>query len=565
MQIEDQSTKHPAGLFVLFATEMWERFNFYGTRALLVLFLANSLKFQDREASLVYGCFLGLCYLTPIFGGFISDRLLGNRRCIMLGGTIMGCGQLLLFLSGSLYESNLPLARMIMWTALGFLIMGNGLFKPNISSMVGQLYPKGDKRLDSAFTVFYMGINLGAFLGMIICPLLGDVKVDEVRIATAFRWGFLAAGIAMFLSVIFFYLLKNKYLLSPTGQPVGDLPSASSAKDANEGQATFSSTAMIGAFVGWIVMLGIFYRFNLDKPELLFQEFGLAAFINSFIFASGLTLAGLILTDSSITKIERDRILTLYVVAFFVMFFWSCFEQAGSSLTFVADYQTDRNVFGWEMPPSLVQNANSLFIIIFAPIFSIMWLWLQRKNLEPISPVKQSIGLTLLAFGFMVIAYRVNGLGLSSKIGVGWLVAMYLFHTLGELCLSPVGLSLVSKLAPLRYSSLLMGVWFLANAGGYALGGILGTLLPPTGEKYRKAEKLGIDLGSLLDIPGSATTEQTRLMLENNIPLEYPHFLGFTIRTLYDFFIVLVALPGGAAILLFLLSFMLRRMMHGVR
>src|ERR1700730_7315130 len=188
---------HPKGLTVLFATEMWERFNFYGMRALLTLFLVHALSFKESESSIIYGGFLGLCYLTPMLGGYISDRYLGNRNCILLGGTTMTIGLLFIFTSAVLYATNLELAKTLMWVALGILILGNGFFKPNISSMVGQLYPKGDSRLDSAFTIFYMGINLGAFLGITICPILGDVKVGDVRDVSAFKWGFLAACIAM--------------------------------------------------------------------------------------------------------------------------------------------------------------------------------------------------------------------------------------------------------------------------------------------------------------------------------------------------------------------------------
>jgi proton-dependent oligopeptide transporter, POT family len=556
---------HPKGLYVLFATEMWERFNFYGMRALLVLFLVNALQFLDKQASLVYGAFLGLCYLTPMLGGFISDRFLGNRRCILLGGTIMACGQLLLFASGSLYSSDLVTATRIMWLALLLLIFGNGLFKPNISSMVGQLYPKGDSRLDSAFTVFYMGINVGAFLGLTICPLLGDIKLNEVRVVEAFRWGFLAAAIAMSLSVIFFYFLMDKYIVTPDGKPVGVKPSVAAASDAQEGRATFSRTSLMIGGIVWLILITVFYFIQRDKADDGSAQLDLAALIFSFIYATGLTLAGLILTDKSLTLIERHRIITLYFVAFFVMFFWGCFEQAGSSLTFVADYQTDTRIFGWDMPPSLVQNANAFFIIVFAPIFSVLWLWLQSKKLEPISPAKQAIGLALLAAGFLLIAFRVNGMGLNDKMGVGWLVGMYLFHTLGELCLSPVGLSLVSKLAPVRFSSLLMGVWFLANAGGYALAGTLGALLPPTGDKFKKAASLGFDLQGVLDKTVDLTQAQIQTCIQNNIPIKYPVFAGITLHNLYEFFMVLVILPGGAAIVLLMVCPLLKKLMHGVR
>lgn len=546
---------HPKGLYVLFTTEMWERFNFYGMRALLTLFLVNALAFQEKEASIIYGGFLGLCYLTPMLGGYISDRFLGNRNCILLGGVTMGLGQLLLFFSASTFDTNFSLSKLVMYTALGVIILGNGFFKPNISSMVGQLYPKGDNRLDAAFTIFYMGINVGAFIGMTICPMVGDVVLDNgTRVVTAFKWGFLAASMAMFLGSFVFYILKNKYIVTPEGKAVGAKPSHSKADSDGEAvQAGFTNASKIGAIVAFIVLVCVF-RFIVDQN-----------WIYAAIYASGLTLAGFIITDQSLTKVERDRILVIYILGFFVIFFWACFEQAGSSLTFIADNQTDRHLFGFNIPPSLIQNANSLFIMIFAFPFSWLWMSLQKRNAEPISPVKQSIGLILLAVGFLIIAFQVKSLGHSEKLAVAWLILMYLFHTLGELCLSPIGLSLVSKLAPHRFASLLMGVWFLANAAGYALAGTLGASIPPTGDKYLTASEHGIDLQAVLDKSITPTSEQLSKLQELRIPTEYPSFAGFTIHNLYEFFLVFVILPGVAAVLLFLISGKLKKMMHGIR
>ncbi|ATL47054.1 MFS transporter [Chitinophaga caeni] len=543
---------HPKGLGVLFATEMWERFNFYGMRALLTLFLVNALAFSEAESSIIYGGFLGLCYLTPMLGGFVADRFLGNRACIILGGFTMALGQLFLFASGFTYASNIESAKILMWIALGILILGNGFFKPNISSMVGQLYEKGDNRLDSAFTIFYMGINVGALLGMTICPLLGDVKLnDGTRVVEAFKWGFLAAGIAMFLGSVLFYFLKDKYVVTPDGKAVGAKPVKTGEQSSD--QAKFSNKSIVMAVIA-LFALAVLFHFAFGTNWLY-----------SFIYSSGLSLAGLILSDKSLTKIERQRIVVLYIVAFFVIFFWACFEQAGSSLTFIADRQTDRHLFGWDMPPSFVQNANSIFIIVFALPFSWMWIKLQKRNLEPISPVKQSLGLALLAFGYFIIALQVKNLGINDKLGVIWLIVMYLFHTLGELCLSPIGLSLVSKLAPHRFSSLLMGVWFLSNASGYALAGTLGTMLPPTSDKYEEANKLGINLQGILDGTITATSQQLDKLASLKIPTHYPSFAGFTIHNLYEFFMIFVILPGGAAILLFLISGFLKKMMHGIR
>ncbi|MGF6926180.1 POT family proton-dependent oligopeptide transporter [Chitinophaga sp. W2I13] len=551
---------HPKGLSVLFATEMWERFNFYGMRALLTLFLVNALAFSEADSSIIYGGFLGLCYLTPMLGGYISDRYLGNRNCIILGGFIMGVGQLLMVLSATIYASNVETAKTIVWLALFIIIFGNGFFKPNISSMVGQLYPKNDGRLDSAFTIFYMGINMGAFLGMLICPILGDVKVDGVRMVSAFKWGFLAASIAMFTGTILFFFLKDKYVVKPTGEAIGAKPDFSkvSAVTGEADKAKFTTSAILGVLVLMVVLFFGIHYLSLDPNPI-------KSWVYPFIYAAGISLAVLILTDKSITNVERQQITVIYFVAFFVIFFWACFEQAGSSLTFVADYQTDRRLFGWDMPPSFVQNANSIFIIVFALPFSWLWLKLQQRNLEPISPMKQSLGLALLALGFFIIAIQMKNLGPNEKLGVSWLILMYLFHTLGELCLSPIGLSLVSKLAPHRFSSLLMGVWFLANAAGYALAGTLGALLPPTLDKYKLATDNGIDLKGILDGTITATAQQMDKLQELKLATHYPTFAGFTIHNLYEFFMVFVILPGAAAVLLFLSTSFLKKWMHGIR
>jgi proton-dependent oligopeptide transporter, POT family len=554
LEAKNTGKGHPKGLGVLFATEMWERFNFYGMRAILTLFMANALMFGERESSLIYGGFLGLCYLTPMLGGYVSDKYLGNRACIILGGLTMAIGQLLLFASASTFQASLSTAQTIMWIALGVIILGNGFFKPNISSMVGQLYPKEEKtKLDSAFTIFYMGINIGAFLGITITPLLGDVEHNGVRDLSAFKWGFLAAGLAMLLGVAVFMFLKNRYVVTPKGEAIGARPDRNAVFEGESAQAKFSQKAIIGALIAAAALIAFFYFVGGQN------------IIYSFIYASGLTLAGLILTDKSLTKVETQRILVLYIIAFFVIFFWAAFEQAGSSLTFIADNQTDTRILGWTMPPSMVQNFNSAFVIIFALPFSIMWLKLAKRGAEPISPVKQAMGLALIALGYFIIAMQVKDLGTAGKIGVIWLVVMYLLHTWGELFLSPIGLSLVAKLAPRRFASLLMGVWFLSNAAGYALAGTLGALLPPTGDKYKVASEQGIDLGGVLAGTTQLTTQQSAFLAEQKIATTYPTFAGVTITNLFDFFMVFVVLTGVAAVLLYALTPMLKKMMHGVR
>jgi POT family proton-dependent oligopeptide transporter len=549
---------HPKGLWVLFGTEMWERFNFYGMRTLLTLFIVNALMMSKEQSSIIYGGFLGLCYLTPMLGGFISDRFLGNRNCILLGGLLMACGQLLLFTSANLFSTDLELAKTLLYVALGVIIFGNGFFKPNISSMVGSLYPKAEKsKLDTAFTIFYMGINVGAFLGQFICPWLGDVTdAAGNRNVFAFKWGFLAAAIAMLLGSLTFFLLKDKYVRTPDGRPIGGLPSKNQSSDYEEGesQKAHFTNKSLGIAVACFIGLGL----------LFFYVFGQNV-IYSVIYGSGLTLAGLILSDKSLTKVETDRILVIYIVSFFIIFFWAAFEQAGSSLTFIADNQTDRNFFGWDMPPSMVQIFNGIFVVMFAVPFSMLWDKLRANGKEPISPAKQATGLALIALSYLIIAYNVKDLGNSGLLAIKWLVLLYLIQTFGELCLSPIGLSLVGKLAPKRFASLLFGVFFLSNASGYALAGTLGSILPATGEQFKKATEGGIDLQSVLDKKMVPTADQLKFLVDNKINTEYPVFAGVTLHSLFEFFMVFVVLCGVASVLLFALTPKLKKMMHGIR
>ena len=551
-----KSTLRVYGFF--FGTEMWERFNFYGMRAVLTLFLVNSLLLKENDASLIYGGFLGLCYLTPMLGGFIADRFLGNRNCILLGGLLMAGGQLMLFFSASVFGSNLDLAKTLMWCALGVIIFGNGFFKPNISSMVGSLYPKSQKsKLDSAFTIFYMGINVGAFLGQFICPIVGDV-IDKhgVRDIHAFKWGFLAASLAMLSGSALFFFLKDKYVVSPEGKAIGGLPSQNVTGDFEEGESQKASFTTLSLLVAVLVFIGL--------GCVMHFVFGQNV-IYSLIYASGLTLAGLILSDKSLTRVETQRILVIYIVSFFIIFFWAAFEQAGSSLTFIANNQTDRNFFGWQMPPSMVQIFNGIFVIVLAIPFSMLWDYLRSKNKEPISPAKQAFGLFLIALSYFIIAHNVKGLGNNGLLAVKWLILLYFIQTCGELCLSPIGLSLVSKLSPKRFSSLLYGVFFLSNASGYALAGTLGSLLPPTGDKFKKASELGINLQDVLDKKIVPTADQLATLNKNQINTDYPVFVGFEIHNLFHFFMVFVILCGTAAALLYMLTPVLKKMMHGIR
>ncbi|WP_370900532.1 peptide MFS transporter [Chryseobacterium gossypii] len=569
--VENKSSRHPKGLWVLFGTEMWERFNFYGMRALLTLFMVNSLLIKEADAAIIYGGFLALCYLTPLLGGFISDKYIGNRNAILIGGSLMAIGQFLLFISASTFSASLDSAKLIMWLALFIIIFGNGFFKPNISSMVGSLYPKQEKsKLDSAFTIFYMGINIGAFLGQFICPYLGDVKdaTTGVRDIFAFKWGFLAASIAMIIGTVTFFILKNKYVVTPEGRPIGGLPKHNTSADFEEGEtqtAKFSGKAL--GITGFLFVV-LFFAFR----YLLVGEFGfnsvemgqlIKGIIYPFIYAAGISLAFLIMSSAE-NKIEKQRIWVIYIVSFFIIFFWAAFEQAGSSLTFIADNQTDRNILGWNMPPSMVQIFNGIFVVLLAVPFSLAWDKLRARGKEPVSPMKQAMGLALIALSYFIIAHNVKDLGNSGLLAIKWLMLLYFIQTCGELCLSPIGLSLVGKLAPKRFASLLYGVFFISNAAGYALAGSLGALIPATGDKFKKAQEIGVNLQDVLDKKVTLTPAQVTAFEKAQLPLQNPTFAGFEIHNLFEFFMVFVVLCGIAAVILALISPLLKKMMHGV-
>ncbi|RDI15869.1 peptide MFS transporter [Flavobacterium sp. AG291] len=565
---------HPKGLYVLFVTEMWERFSYYGMRALFILFMTKALLFDKALGSQIYGSYTGLVYLTPLIGGYVADRYWGNRKSIIVGGIIMAIGQFFMFLSGSFYEE-VGFASIMMYTGLGFLIFGNGFFKPNISTMVGQLYPVGDKRVDSAFTIFYMGINLGAFIAPLLCGFFGDTGNPA-----DFKWGFLLACMGMILSVILFVLLKNKYIVTPDGQQIGAAPNKSREEKTDEPAAPVSMKTLVIWAAIWVVLLGAFY-FALDKDV-----------IGAFIFSLTIAAPGYIISDPGLTKVEKQRIWVIYIVAFFVIFFWSAFEQAGASLTYFAEEQTNREAFGTTIPASYFQSVNAIAIVVFAPIF--VWLWgvLGKKNMEPASPYKQAIGLFLLALGYLVIAFGVKGLEPGVKVSMMWLLSLYTIHTLGELCLSPIGLSMVNKLAPVKFASLLMGVWFLSTAAANKFAGTLSGLYPEAvvavsdvetiekdktlqlfPEGFNKAgapevsgqKVIPFERVNLASITDQTVKEDVIKQLYSKQVENVKKFMGFSIANLYDFFMLFVVMAGVASVILFVLSKKLMDMMHGVR
>jgi POT family proton-dependent oligopeptide transporter len=490
---------HPKGLMVLFFTETWERYNYYGMRAILVLFMTKAMLFDKVFSSNLYGSYTSLVYLTPLLGGYISDRYWGNKRSIIVGGIVMALGEFVLFFCGSIYHTNPGLSSLLFFTGLGFMIAGNGFFKPNISSMVGQLYPKGDRRVDSAYTIFYMGVNLGGAIGPVICGLIGDTGSPA-----DFKWAFLASGIGMVISVIIQLLFHNKYVKSPDDKILGLTPEGIQKRIINP------VFIIIGLALLSIVTIGLLYIDGEVMDYLAYLLLGAALFIAFIIFR-----------DKKLTSIEKQRIGVIFIVSFFVVFFWSAFEQAGASLTFFAEEQTQRDLGLFHVPSSIFQSLNSLFIIILAPLFA--WFWLKLGRKDPASPTKMAIGLFLLSLGYLWIAFGVEKVVPGVKVSMIWLTGMYFMHTCGELCLSPIGLSMVNKLAPFRFASLLMAVWFLANAAANKLAGVLSALYPD-----------------------NKTTS----------------FLGYQMTNMHDFFMLFVVMSGAAALILSLFTNRLQKMMH---
>jgi len=434
---------HPRGLFLLFATEMWERFSYYGMRALLVLYVVAAtnaanpgLGWDEPQALKLYGWYTGFVYLTPLVGGWLADNYLGQRRSVILGGILMALGQFSLAAPPALLGDAaavqfgllgiaFPETPFTFYVGLVLLIAGNGFFKPNISTMVGDLYRQGDPRRDGAFTIFYMGINVGAFLAPLVCSTLGEDP------AWGWRVGFFAAGVGMMLSVAI--------QLAFAGRLLGDVGVEPAARRA-------------------------------------------------------LALAGG--RHESLTAEEVDRIKVLFVIFVFVVMFWAAFEQAGGLMNLFADQYTDRTVGSFTVPTGWFQSLNPLFIVVLAPLFSAMWAALGRRGMSPAAPAKIYSGLLLTAAGFVFLVAAVFEMQRTADLrsGMTWLVLAYLFHTLGELCISPVGLSLVTKLAPLRLASLMMGVWFLINFFANLLAAYVGAFSEHMGE-YGWMRELAVGLG----------------------------------------------------------------------
>ena len=428
---------HPKGLFVCFATEMWERFSYYGMRALLILYLTKHWEFSDATSYLIYGAYTSLVYIMPVFGGMLADQILGSKKAVTYGAILLVFGHL-----GMTIENS----EQIFYLSLALIVSGVGFLKPNISTMVGALYDEGDPRRDSGFTIFYMGINIGAFTATLLCGYLGE--------QVGWAYGFGAAGIGMLFGLIIF-LWGQKYLEGLAEPP--------SKKYLEQVPGLKGITYEYWAYMSGILMV-VATWFLVQNSQLVGQLLG--GF--GVVFIGAWLLYALFRCDPE----ERDRLIVVGILILFSLIFWALFEQAGSSLNILTDRGVDRVIFGWEVPASMFQSLNAGFIFTIAPLFAMLWIALAKRNMEPTTPIKFSIGIILVGLGFLSLVYGMKS-SEGLQTGVFWIILIYFLHTLGELCLSPVGLSSVTKLSPQRIVGFMMGMWFFASAAGNYVAGLI--------------------------------------------------------------------------------------------
>ena len=428
---------------MLFFAEMWERFSYYGMRALLVLYLTKHWLFSDEDASMVYGAYTALVYITPVIGGYLADRYLGQRKAVLYGAVLLTIGHFLMGFEGE-GGSDSP-AMNAFWLALAFIIVGSGFLKANISVMVGQLYPRTDVRRDGAYTIFYMGINLGAFLGSLLCGYLGETY--------GWKYGFGAAGFGMLLGLVVFVL--GKPLLRGHGE--------SSAPELLRERKVGVPFEWLLYGLGILIVIACWWM--VQHQELVGWALGLA----------GLVLLAYV-GHAAVTRLDsqaRDRIFAAVILMIGSVLFWALFEQAGSSLNLYTDRYVNRDMFGWEVPASMFQSINAAYIILLAPVFAWLWTTLGERGLEPSAPAKFGLGIIQLGAGFLVLVAGAAAVAAGNATPVLFIFLIYLLHTTGELCLSPVGLSAMNRLAPSHMASLIMGSWFFASATGNYVAGMI--------------------------------------------------------------------------------------------
>ncbi len=430
---------HPRGLFVLFYAEMWERFSYYGMRALLILYLTKFWLFGDGKSNLIYGAYTSLVYITPVLGGYLADRWLGQRKAVFFGGILLAFGHLFMAYEG-LQGATDPLVKQgdpainVFWLALALIIVGSGFLKANISVIVGQLYRMTDTRRDAAYTIFYMGVNVGAALGTILVGYLGET--------IGWSWGFGLAGIGMVLGLLIF--VAGKPALKGNGEPPKPLMKATEWK-------------LYGVGLAAVAMIWFLVQHQ--------------SVIQNLLIVSGIAMLGYTLYEAfKLPKEPRERIFAILFLIALNPIFWGLFEQAGGSLSLYTDRFVDRA----GVPTSLFQSINPIYIVLLAPLFAGLWQWLGKRGLEPSAPAKFGLALIQVGLSFLVFVWGAKAVGLAAMTPVIFVFLIYLLQTTGELCLSPVGLSAMTRLAPLHLGSFIMGAWFYMTAVGNFVAGKIG-------------------------------------------------------------------------------------------
>ncbi len=445
---------HPKGLFILFMTELWERFSFYGMKALLIFYLVKYHLFSDASGNLIVGSYAALVYAMPVIGGYIADKYLGFKKAVIFGAILLVLGH-----AGMAFEGNAATeladgtisrdegALQIFFFSLSLIVLGVGFLKANISSIVGELYEKNDPRRDGGFTIFYMGINLGSFISTLLCGWLGETY--------GWGYGFGAAGIGMLIGLVTF-LYGSKYFGNKA-----DPKNPEMLKEKVFGMITKE----------WLI-----YLISILSIGVIWFIIQNHSYVEGLLIGASIASLAFIIYQLTISeKVERERLIALTLLIVFSVVFWALFEQAYTSLNLFADRSLDRNILGFEVKASSFLSLNALFIVLFAPVFAWLWVKLAKINMEPNTVVKFGIAIVLVGLGFGALVLG-GSLADGGKVAAIWLVLAYLLHTWGELCLSPVGLSSVTKLSPVRIVGFMMGVWFLATAGAEYVSVLLANL-----------------------------------------------------------------------------------------
>ncbi len=452
---------HPKGLFLLFMAEMWERFSYYGMRALLIFYLIQHWMFAEEKAYVIYGAYTALVYIAPVVGGYLADQFIGQRKAVLFGAVLLTFGHFFMAFEGdaALGQAN-PLIN-VFWLALALIIVGSGFLKANISVLVGQLYERTDIRRDPAYTIFYMGINVGAATASIICGYLGQSP------EWGWSWGFGLAGAGMLLGLVFFIL--GKPLLLGKGEP----------KD----------PARIAGGKEWLI-----YGAGLAMVALCWAAIQYQELVGSVLglFGGALVIYVLFTAVTKLQPEERDRIFAAMFLILVSIVFWALFEQAGSSLNVF----TDRHVDTQGVNASMFQSINAIYIVLLAPLFAMVWQGLASKRMEPSTPMKFGLGVVQVGLGFLVLVWGATSVGINVPTPVIFIFLIYLLHTTGELCLSPVGLSAMNRLSPAHMASLIMGTWFFASATGNFAAGLIASATGGEGVGEEAGKQVVLDVYS---------------------------------------------------------------------